>query len=293
LQIALRDLADDYAALQRSRDPDPHERMHLEARAAGLKAMATTHATATIQECREACGGAGYMWENRFGALKADSDILTTFEGDNTVLLQLVAKMLLTDFKQQFEDMDLAAMARFLVGRVVSAVIPTPASRRTDMAHLRDRAFHLEAFRAREQVQLTHLARRLKRALDEGSDPYAAFIRQQTRAVELARSHAERIVLERFTAAIENCSDRSLAIPLSRCATSTRSRTWNGTAPGTSKRACSPRASPARSPDRWTACAPSCGPTRSTSSCWPTSADPRSGWAPSTAAGSTCRTASA
>jgi acyl-CoA oxidase len=216
VQIALRDLADDYAALQRSRDPDPQERMHLEARAAGLKAMATTHATATIQECREACGGAGYMWENRLGALKADSDILTTFEGDNTVLLQLVAKMLLTDFKQQFEDMDLAAMARFVVGRVMSAVVSTPASRRTDIAHLRDRAFHLEVFRAREQVQLTQLARRLKRALDEGSDPYTAFIRQQTRAVELARSHVERLVLERFTAAIASCSDRSLAIPLSR-----------------------------------------------------------------------------
>ncbi|MEX2621815.1 MAG: acyl-CoA dehydrogenase [Egibacteraceae bacterium] len=216
LHFALRDLADDYVSLLRSRDADPRERMQLESRAAGLKAMATTHATATIQECREACGGAGYMWENRFGALKADSDILTTFEGDNTVLMQLLTKTLLTDFKQQFEDMDLAAMGRFLVGRVMSAIIPTPASRRTDEAHLRDRSFHLEVFRAREQVQLTNLARRLKRALDDGSDPHSAFIRDQTRVVEVARSHVERIVLERFTTAIEGCSDQGLVIPLSR-----------------------------------------------------------------------------
>jgi acyl-CoA oxidase len=216
LHFALRDLADDYVTLLEAPDVDPRDRMQLESRAAGLKALATTHATATIQQCREACGGAGYMWENRFGALKADSDVLTTFEGDNTVLMQLVTKTLLTDFKQQFEDMDPAAMARYLLGRVVSAVIPTPASRRTDEAHLRERSFHLEIFRAREQVQLTDLARRLKRALEDGSDPHSAFVRHQTRVMEVAGSHVERTVLERFTAAIEGCHDRDLVGPLSR-----------------------------------------------------------------------------
>ncbi len=42
-------------------------RRELETRAAGLKAIATWHATATIQTCREACGGAGYLSENRLG----------------------------------------------------------------------------------------------------------------------------------------------------------------------------------------------------------------------------------
>ncbi len=62
------------------------ERRELETLAAGLKAVATWHATATIQECREACGGMGYLKGNRFAALKADTDVFTTFEGDNTVL---------------------------------------------------------------------------------------------------------------------------------------------------------------------------------------------------------------
>ena len=39
--------------------------------------------------------------ENRFAALKADTDVFTTFEGDNTVLLQLVAKGLLTDYSSE------------------------------------------------------------------------------------------------------------------------------------------------------------------------------------------------
>ena len=79
----------------------------LESRAAGTKALGTWHATHTIQECREACGGAGYLAENRFAALKADTDVFTTFEGDNTVLLQLVAKGLLTDYSSGFQDLSL------------------------------------------------------------------------------------------------------------------------------------------------------------------------------------------
>src|SRR6185312_4711720 len=71
---------------------DERRQRELESRAAGLKAAQTWHATRTIQMCREACGGAGYLAENRLPSLKADTDVFTTFEGDNTVLLQLVAK---------------------------------------------------------------------------------------------------------------------------------------------------------------------------------------------------------
>src|SRR6478735_164327 len=71
---------------------DDRRRRELETFAAGLKAVATWHATDTIQACREACGGAGYLKANRLAALRADTDVFTTFEGDNTVLLQLCAK---------------------------------------------------------------------------------------------------------------------------------------------------------------------------------------------------------
>ena len=216
LHVSLRELVDDYVAVLEAADPPPRQRIQLETLGAGLKAMATWHATATIQECREACGGQGYLSENRFGDLKADSDIFTTFEGDNTVLLQLVTKTLLTDYKQQFEDMDTAATIRFLTARVLSAALPTPAARRSDQAHLRDRSFHLQAFRDREQLQLEQLARRLRRTIGEGADPHAAFIRHQSRIVQVAMTHIERVVLERFTATVESCSDRTLAPVLSR-----------------------------------------------------------------------------
>ena len=77
---------------------DMEAQRELEAFAAGLKVVSTWHASAAIQEAREACGGAGYLAENRLVELRADTDVFTTFEGDNHVLLQLVAKHLLTSY---------------------------------------------------------------------------------------------------------------------------------------------------------------------------------------------------
>src|SRR3954447_11442073 len=102
-------------------------RRELESRAAGTKALGTWHATRTIQECREACGGAGYLAANRFAALKADTDVFTTFEGDNHVLLQLVAKGLLTDYAGEFEDMNQLGMVRFVAGLAVDTVLERTA----------------------------------------------------------------------------------------------------------------------------------------------------------------------
>ena len=108
--------------------------------------MATWHATDTIQECREACGGKGYLSENRFGALKGDSDIFTTFEGDNTVLLQLVAKGLLTEFKQSFHDEGFRAVMKYLGSRFSQKVAEFNPfySRMMDTDHLLDRKFLYE-----------------------------------------------------------------------------------------------------------------------------------------------------
>ena len=107
-------------------DADDRARRELETLAAGVKAIATWHASETIQSCREACGGAGYLRANRFAALKADTDVFTTFEGDNTILLQLVAKNLLTDYKD--------AVRRARPARD-GAVRRRPGARRADRAH--------------------------------------------------------------------------------------------------------------------------------------------------------------
>jgi acyl-CoA oxidase len=63
-------------------------REDLETLAAALKPLSTWAALDTLQEAREACGGAGFMAKNRLVGLRADLDIYVTFEGDNNVLLQ-------------------------------------------------------------------------------------------------------------------------------------------------------------------------------------------------------------
>ncbi len=187
--------------LGRSTDDDEHARRELESRAAGTKALGTWHATRTIQECREACGGAGYLSVNRFAALKADTDVFTTFEGDNHVLLQLVAKGLLTDYASEFEDMDQFGMVRFVAGMAVETVIEKtnvhkllerikdvlPGGDEWDQeAGLLDPDYQLAMLRFREEHMLAGVARRLKRGIDQKMNPGVVFSRVQDHVIAAA-----------------------------------------------------------------------------------------------------------
>ena len=185
----------------------------LESRAAGIKAVATWHATATIQTAREACGGAGYLSENLLPGLKADTDVFTTFEGDNTVLLQLVAKSLLTSYKEHFEDLSPLATARFVAEQLVGSVIEKTAARKVidrfsdNERALFDRSWQLSLFQDREEHLLEGVARRLRRATSPGVDAFDVFNDAQDHVLRAGRAHVDRVVLEAFVAAISRCED--------------------------------------------------------------------------------------
>ncbi|MFF5787501.1 acyl-CoA dehydrogenase [Streptomyces sp. NPDC012693] len=194
-------------------EDDAPARRRLESRAAGLKALGTWHATRVVQECREACGGAGYLAVNRFAALKSDSDVFTTFEGDNHVLLQLVAKGLLTDLASEFEDLDPLGMVRYVTGLAVETVIERTSvhkllERVRDLlpggdewdreAGLLDPEYQLAMLRFREEHMLAGVARRIKRGADQKRAPGAVFSQVQDHVIALARAHVERLVAEAF-----------------------------------------------------------------------------------------------
>ena len=85
----------------------------LEARAAGLKVISVARQCRRSGGTAEACGGAGYLAENRLVELRADTDVFTTFEGDNHVLPQLVAKYLLTGYNGDIKGMSPFRWVRF------------------------------------------------------------------------------------------------------------------------------------------------------------------------------------
>jgi acyl-CoA oxidase len=185
------------------------EMQEIEALAAGIKSFATWNNTQTLQECREACGGKGYLSENRIDALKNDSDIYTTFEGDNTVLMQLVAKSRLTEFKQEFSNMNAFRILNYVADQAKTSLseLNPFVIRNTDEEHLLDAEFHLSAFRFRERDILTSAAKRLKRHLDSGMDSFDAFNVCQHHLVEVGFAYVERIILEQFQQAVKNTRD--------------------------------------------------------------------------------------
>jgi acyl-CoA oxidase len=176
----------------------------LEVLAASLKAYASDWTASTLQAAREACGGQGYLAENRLGRLRADTDVFTTFEGANPVLYQLAARGRLTEYRDQFGELKVWNIARHLGGRAATRVteLNPIVTRRTDPEHLSDPAFHLAALRYRDERLTASLARRLRRRLADGMDGFVALNECQDHAVEVGRAFAERFLLEQFQAAV-------------------------------------------------------------------------------------------
>ncbi|HVW80963.1 MAG TPA: acyl-CoA dehydrogenase [Mycobacteriales bacterium] len=208
---------------------DEQGRRRLETFAAALKATSTWHASATVQACREACGGAGYLAENQLVGLRADLDVFTTFEGDNTVLLQLAAKTLLTNFQSEFGDLDTIGTLRFtaeqvaeiiiertgargLIQRLVDAV-PTRSAEETDLL---DREQQLALLGWREKHVLEGLARRLRKGFESDADPFDVFNCAQDQVLLAAKAHIDARIMEAFDSAIANIEDPTVAALLNR-----------------------------------------------------------------------------
>jgi acyl-CoA oxidase len=216
------DVADDSVP-----EEDPRRR-ELEARAAGVKAVATWHATSAIQTCREACGGAGYLTENRLPTLKADTDVFTTFEGDNTVLLQLVGKELLTGYRDAFGELDVLGTVRFVADQALETVAERVGARRLlqrlhdvtpgggEDGSIFDHDWQVDTFEWREKHLLETVARRLRRAA-AADDPFPVFNAAQLHMLAAARAHVDTVLLSAFVSGIEDVPEgpeRELLIKL-------------------------------------------------------------------------------
>lgn len=202
------------------RDGSDENRQELETLAAAIKPTATWHALDTLQEAREACGGAGFISENRFTSLRADLDIYATFEGDNNVLLQLVAKRLLSDYAAEFKNADVGALASYVANQAGSAVMHRFGLRRA-LQEVRDTGDErrsanwfkqpdvqrdLLAGRVRQMV--ADAAGQLRTAAKAPAEKQAeVFNNHQFEIINAAKAHADLLLWESFTDALERIED--------------------------------------------------------------------------------------
>jgi len=193
------------------------DREDLETLAAALKALSTWGALDIIQEAREACGGQGFLAANRLTQLRADLDIYATFEGDNNVLLQLVAKRLLTDYSRTFVKADVGVMAHYVADQVSDAVVNRSGLRRLAQAvvdigstarsvgHVRDTESQRQLLTDRVESMVAELAGKLRGASKLPKPQAAAlFNRNQNALIEAAIAHGELLQWEAFTEALES-----------------------------------------------------------------------------------------
>lgn len=192
----------------------------LEATAAGLKAAQTRFANQACQEAREACGGAGYIAENGLTLTRADVDVFATFEGDNTVLEQLVAKSLLLRYADAWAGLDTRGqmtrtadlLGRFVLERTGTRGaldrIATTAQRRSTESSVLDRAWHVAMFEERERHILEGLAARVRNANKRpAAERFDALNRAQDHFISAARAHTERLTLGAFVNGVDATTD--------------------------------------------------------------------------------------
>lgn len=226
---AQNQLTETLAEISTQPETDVEVQRELETRAAGLKAVQTRFANDSLQVCREACGGAGYMAENGLTLLRQDADVFATFEGDNTVLLQLVAKGLLTSYKEMFGDLDWRGMVQFAArsfgGTVLERTSARPvvdrlvaaAARRAEPETVADRGWQLSMLQDREKHVLETLAGRLRKAgKGDPQEAFDTFNEAQDHVLAAARTHIDRMVLEAFVAMVEDCEDEGTKVVLDR-----------------------------------------------------------------------------
>eukprot|EP01137_Pigoraptor_chileana_P034181 Opistho-2@26325 len=178
----------------------------VQALCAGLKAYATWRNVATLQTCRECCGGQGFMSVNRLSQIKCDSDVFVTFEGDNVVLMQQVAKDLLAQYARQFEGGAISGLLKYVRGGMSMAMAGSALAGGRGTVGTYE--FATNAMRYREDRLLQTLAARLFSSVKRrGEEPFGAWNSCLDHIMSLAATHVERRALEQLHVAANECPD--------------------------------------------------------------------------------------
>jgi len=153
-----------------------------------IKPLVSWHCERTATITRERCGGQGYLAINRLGSSIQFAHAGITAEGDNSVLMQKVAKEMLTSLQNgvsSFHNVDQSGILEWSL---------------TDLAVL------LNLFKIREDNLFNSLGAALQGGMANGKSIFEVWMREQSDLIQAA-AHAfgERIVLEQCMKAINSC----------------------------------------------------------------------------------------
>ncbi|NUL45088.1 acyl-CoA dehydrogenase [Cellulosimicrobium funkei] len=218
--FAANELLEKFDAVFSGESDTDEDRQELETLAAAIKPLTTWNALDTLQEAREACGGAGYMAKNRFASLRHDLDIFVTFEGDNNVLLQLVGKRLLSDYSKDLTNLSIGALSRYVRGQATEAVVyrsglrrvvqsvQDAGSERKSASWFKDAEVQRALLEDRVRSKTGAVAQALMPVAKKSQAEQAAtFNVHQADLIDAARNHGELLEWEAFTRAIEQIED--------------------------------------------------------------------------------------
>ena len=182
LTLGLNKVKNNFAQLQTEQNAEKETSKDLIKMCCVIKPMVTWHAENTATVGRERCGGQGYLACNRFGEAIAGAHAGITAEGDNSVLMQKVAKELLeeTTLQEVIKETSLS----FLPGAITRLVSLSKP---------------LSLVKIREKRILSQLALKMQKAKGK-EEIFQRWMTEESDLVQdVALSYGERFVLENFS----------------------------------------------------------------------------------------------
>lgn len=155
-----------------------------------IKPLVTWNAEKVATTCRERCGGQGYLSVNRFGEFIAFSHAGMTAEGDNSVLMQKVAKELVTLIQK---------------GQIDGKHLPNPKQAQSwDITSL-DSLYKL--FQLREAGLFQELSTAMQSKMGKGKPLFEVWMGEESDTIQAAaKAYGERICFEQTLKVISTVS---------------------------------------------------------------------------------------
>ncbi|XP_001355853.2 peroxisomal acyl-coenzyme A oxidase 3 isoform X1 [Drosophila miranda] len=145
--------------------------MEIHAISSALKPVATWAARDGIQECREACGGHGYLKAAGLGDLRNDNDANCTYEGENNTLIQQASNWLISLRRGNADFKAVSPLETVSFLSDINSILQTKAEERTPAQAL-DANNLLKALNWLTAWQLETTVKRAEQLQREGKDAF-------------------------------------------------------------------------------------------------------------------------